>query len=155
MNTIEKRKTENVIREEVQERKNNYTDRREREFDAIKDKLTKKPPEHIQKIAKSLRELKSEREELEAEAEERGWGFNEHDDYEPDMESSYDYKTNEHLYHCKELDEHKAETYNTVKALEALVRRSTLRIYTGSEEMEKLMKEFTAEMDNVIKADAK
>ena len=73
MNSQEKQKIEAVIREELSERKSAYMQRRDREFEVIREELVTNPPDDIRKMSKQLQNLKADIEKTRKKALQRGW----------------------------------------------------------------------------------
>lgn len=155
MNTIEKRKIENVINEDIKQKKDEYQNARREEYNALKEKFEKQPPAEVLKILRKAQDAQKICKQAEKEAEALGWNIQEYDNYnDAKMKSSYNWKPNgqsDYTYHAKELTSHDAETQKTISALERIGRAYTLKIYSGSDEMEKILKSFEAEITKILK----
>lgn len=155
MNTIEKRKIESVINSEIKERVKAYENKREQEYNELKEKFEKQPPKEICDILTLANRAHDQLNNLEAKAKKLGWNLYGFSTYNngiiAQMESSYDYDRKGYTHHAKELREHQAQTEKTINALRRLGRDYTFKIYAGSEEMQAILESFEIEISKLLK----
>lgn len=150
MNTIEKRKIESVINADIATQITNWKDTRGNELSELTERLEQKPPAAVIAYTKAIREFKKEIESHEKSLKALGWEFHDYDD-KVQMITRYDQDAKEYTHSALEVLAHQKETQKIIRALEALGRKYTLKIYAGSEEMEKLLEKFNAEISKILK----
>ena len=156
LNTIEKRKIEGVIAQDIKSKKEAYILKRKSEYDALQKDLQKTPPKKITEMYKKIKSLREEAYELEMQVNSLGWEANTHGDGYLALKSHYNWrKENDggsfYTHEAKELLSHKEETDLKVSGFETLARNYCLKIYAGGQEMEDLLKQMEKDIANLMK----
>lgn len=154
MNTIEKRKIESVINDDIEQNISTYKSNRASEYHTLKEGFEKNPPKEVSALLKKAQTLKDELNAVEKDVERLGWNMNSYSDkVSVSMKGHYDYseRNSRYVAEVKELVAHDKETDSTIQSLKELGRRYTLKIYAGSADMEKILNAFTSEISKLLK----
>ena len=154
MNTVEKRKIENVITKEISERISEYEQKRSDDFDELVAKYEAEPPEHAVKLSEEIAAKEQEVKELKRRLNEAGFKLDCDKQLTLKEQFHYGYGSTPSYteYFAEELTAHSKATAVTVQKMERLARNYTLKIYGGGEEMQTLLDSFAAEVDAIMSA---
>jgi hypothetical protein len=153
MNTIAKRKIEQIISSEVEEKVGVYKKKRDAELKELIEKYEKNPSEEAKSINEKIKQSEKETERLRKELASVGFEVNYRNELSLRSKTQYDdnYRNSWQEYFVKELTEHSKQTMETVKKLQTLSRSYALKLWAGeaSEEVD-VLKGFEDELSKLL-----
>ena len=133
MNTVAKRKVEEIINREITQAVEAYKKRRAKELDALIEQYENQPSKDALTIQAKLKENEEEEKRLEKELEAVGFEINYRGELTLRDQTHWDdkYRHSWKEYFVPELTAHSKATAETVGKLEALGRQYALKIWAG------------------------
>jgi hypothetical protein len=133
MNTVAKRKIEQIVNYEIEQKTEAYKKRRKGELDALIERYENQPPKDVLAIQAKLNENKKAKERLEKELEAVGFELNYRDELTLRDKTHWDdkYRNSWKEYFVPDLTAHSKTTAETVGRVEALGRQYVLKIWAG------------------------
>jgi hypothetical protein len=155
MNTIAKRKVEQIITSDIQQKTEVYKKKRKDELECLIERYEKQPSKEALAIQEKIKKNKNELERLEKELEAVGFQTSYGDNLAlrstTHYENGYGYGKSWKEYFIPELTQHSKETAETVKKFEALGRKYALKIWAGeASEEESLFEMFENELKGLL-----